>query len=113
MSGFRTHFGWDCEAGDENCVEATQSQIDREIGLVNSLFGAGAAVGALLAPTVFNSYGRKLTLSAGALLFTIGAAFQAGASSIMMLIIPRLLSGAGIGVLSMCSPVYKIGRAHV
>merc|ERR1712157_177682 len=106
MDGFRTHFGWTCAADDVACVPATQKQEDIEKGLINGLFGAGAALGALFAPTVFNSYGRKLTLSVGAIVFTIGAALQAGAINMMMLIIPRLLSGAGIGVLSMCSPVY-------
>lgn len=38
--------------------------------------------------------------------FVIGATLQAAAVSMLMLQIPRLLSGAGIGALSMCSPVY-------
>jgi len=106
MEGFRTHFGWSCATEDLACVPATQNQEDIEKGLINGLFGAGAALGALLAPSVFNSYGRKPTLVLGAIVFTIGAALQAGAVNMLMLIIPRLLSGAGIGVLSMCSPVY-------
>jgi len=56
--------------------------------------------------TSFNGYGRKPTLFVGALLFTIGAALQAGATTMLMLIIPRLISGFGIGMLSMCSPIY-------
>lgn len=106
MEGFRTHFGWSCATDDLACVPATQHQEDIETGLINGLFGAGAALGALLAPSVFNSYGRKPTLTLGAIVFTIGAALQAGAVNTMMLIIPRLLSGAGIGMLSMCAPVY-------
>jgi MFS family permease len=42
----------------------------------------------------------------GAITFTIGAAIQAAAVDMLMLCIPRLLSGFGIGMLSMCSPVY-------
>ncbi len=42
----------------------------------------------------------------GAITFTIGAAIQAAAVDMPMLYIPRLLSGFGIGMLSMCSPVY-------
>lgn len=106
MTGFREHFGWDCAPDDAGCVPATQNQIDVDQGLINGLFGAGAAIGALVAPTTFNGFGRKPTLMIGALLFTIGAALQAGAVNMMMLYIPRLLSGAGIGFLSMCSPVY-------
>jgi len=106
MEGFRIHFGWDCPVGDTECVPATHNQEDTDKGLINGLFGAGAAFGALFAPTIFNSHGRKLTLGIGAILFTIGAALQAGATCMMMLYIPRLLSGAGIGMLSMSSPVY-------
>ena len=42
----------------------------------------------------------------GAITFTIGAAIQAAAVDMPMLYIPRILSGFGIGMLSMCSPVY-------
>lgn len=106
MEGFQEHFGWSCPAEELDCVAKTQSQIDADQGLINGLFGAGAAFGALFAPTIFNGYGRKPTLFVGALLFTIGAALQAGATTMLMLIIPRLISGFGIGMLSMCSPVY-------
>lgn len=97
MDGFKEHFGWDT---------ADQSTIDTEKGLINGLFGAGAAFGALFAPYLFNNKGRKPTMSCGAVFFTIGAALQAAAVSMPMLYIPRLLSGAGIGMLAMCSPVY-------
>ena len=70
------------------------------------LFGTGAAIGALCAPLLFSSRGRKPTMCWGAIAFTIGAALQAAAVSMPMLYIPRLLSGFGIGMLSMCSPVY-------
>lgn len=91
------HFGWDT---------ASQRQIDIETGLINGLFGIGAAIGALCAPFLFNTKGRKPTMTCGAICFTIGAAIQCAAVSMPMLYIPRLLSGAGIGMLSMCSPVY-------
>ena len=64
--------------------------------------------------TSFNGYGRKPTLFVGALLFTIGAALQAGATTMLILIIPRLISGFGIGMLCMCSSVYiaELAPAH-
>jgi len=106
MEGFRIHFGWDCAPDDVECVPKTQSQIDTETGLINGLFGAGAAIGALCAPMIFNNKGRKPTLSVGAVMFTIGAALQGFAVNMPMLYIPRLLSGFGIGMISMCSPIY-------
>ena len=64
-------------------------------GLINGLFGAGAALGALAAPLLFNRRGRKPTMAWGAVFFTIGAALQMSAVSMPMLYIPRLLSGGG------------------
>lgn len=42
----------DCAADDPSCVPKTQSQIDIDEGLINGLFGVGAAIGALFAPTM-------------------------------------------------------------
>lgn len=106
MEGFKQHFGWECAPEDTECTPATQSKIDTETGLINALFGVGAALGALFAPRMFNHKGRRTTMSTGAICFTIGAAVQAAAVSMPMLYVPRLLSGFGIGMLSMCSPVY-------
>ncbi|KAG7344367.1 sugar transporter [Nitzschia inconspicua] len=106
MDGFRLYFGWDCPEGDDTCVPATESQIDTDQGLVNGLFGAGAAIGAIVAPKLFDSYGRKVTMYTASWTFVIGATLQAAAVNMTMLQVPRLLSGAGIGALSMCSPVY-------
>jgi MFS family permease len=89
-----------------DCIPKSQRQIDIETGLINGLFGVGAAFGALFAPMIFNTKGRKLTMTVGAIFFTIGATLQAAAVNMPMLYIPRLLSGFGIGMLSMCSPVY-------
>jgi hypothetical protein len=44
MEAFRLYFGWDCPEGDEACVPASQSKIDTDQGLINGLFGAGAAM---------------------------------------------------------------------
>lgn len=62
--------------------------------------------GAIVAPKLFDNLGRKFTMYAASWLFIVGAALQAGAVNMLMLQIPRLLSGSGIGMLSMCSPVY-------
>lgn len=106
MTGFKEHFNWACPPDDSTCVPVDQAQQDREAGLINGLFGTGAAFGALFAPFIFNGYGRRPTMFIGALVFTIGAALQASAVNMVMLYVPRLLSGFGIGMLSMCSPVY-------
>ena len=83
--------------------------------MVTGLFAVGAAIGALFAPYLFNNYGRKPTMWWGAFIFTVGASLQAAAVNMTMLLVPRLLSGAGIGMLSMCSPVYieELAPEHV
>lgn len=62
--------------------------------------------GAIVAPKIFDTFGRKVTMYTAAWTFILGAALQASATNMLMLQIPRLFSGAGIGALSMCSPVY-------
>jgi len=106
MDGFKIHFGWECADDDPDCVPATDDEINKDQGLINGLFGTGAAIGAMVAPKVFDAFGRKITMYSASVLFIIGAALQAGAVNMNMLTIPRLLSGGGIGMLSMCSPVY-------
>jgi hypothetical protein len=44
MEGFRLQFGWDCSPDDTACVPATESEINADQGLINGLFGAGAAM---------------------------------------------------------------------
>lgn len=106
MTGFKIHFGWECAPDDPDCVPATTEEITRDQGLINGLFGVGAALGAIAAPKLFDTLGRKFTMYTASWIFIIGASLQAAAVNMLMLQIPRLLSGAGIGMLSMCSPVY-------
>jgi MFS transporter, SP family, sugar:H+ symporter len=60
----------------------------------------------MVAPVLFDKCGRKFCMYVAAWTFIVGAALQASAVTMPMLYIPRLLSGGGIGALSMCSPVY-------
>lgn len=69
--------------------------------------------GAIIAPFVFDKMGRKICMYGASWIFIVGAALQAAAITMPMLYIPRLLSGAGIGALSMCSPVYIAELAPV
>ena len=44
MDGFKIHFGWECVPDDLDCVPAPESEINKDQGLINGLFGAGAAL---------------------------------------------------------------------
>jgi MFS family permease len=60
----------------------------------------------MIAPPLFDKLGRKFVMYAAAWTFILGAVLQAAAVNMIMLQIPRLVAGVGIGALSMCSPVY-------
>ena len=87
MDGFRLHFGWDCAEGDTACVPASQDEIDRDQGVINGLFGAGATVGAVATPWVFDRFGRKRSLFTSSWIFIFGAAIQGGAVNVSAFIV--------------------------
>ncbi|GKY92305.1 glucose import [Mayamaea pseudoterrestris] len=115
MKGFRVHFGWDCDPSDTSCVPATQREIDRDQGMINGMFGLGATIGAISAPWVADKFGRRPCLLVASIMFTLGAALQAGAVTMTMMWVARVIAGFGIGGLSMCSPVYiaELAPEHV
>ncbi|KAL3929314.1 MAG: hypothetical protein SGARI_004783 [Bacillariaceae sp.] len=125
MDGFKIHFGWECAPDDLDCTPASDDEIATDKGLINGLFEVVCLSlrrhsdisslffsppshhsGAMVAPLLFDKLGRKFVMYSAAWIFILGAALQAAAVNMLMLQIPRLLSGGGIGMLSMCSPVY-------
>lgn len=104
MPGFQQHVGW-CEGGSSNCTAAQLHEINRDQGLINGLFCAGASLGAVLSPWVADTFGRRTCMFAAALV-TLGSTLQASATTIAILQGARFVSGMGIGSLSMCAPVY-------
>ncbi|KZZ95573.1 General substrate transporter [Ascosphaera apis ARSEF 7405] len=82
------------------------------VGALNSTFSGGAAVGALVAGTLADMFGRKYTIQIGATIATIGAILQAAAVKLSMLLVGRIISGLAIGSLSMVIPVYQTECAH-
>ena len=55
-----------------------------------------------------DAWGRKKSMMFGAACGVIGAALQAGAVSVAMLIVGRLVIGFAIGILTMVVPVYQV-----
>jgi sugar porter (SP) family MFS transporter len=66
----------------------------------------GCAVGALVAGTLSDRFGRKKTMILTAILFTIGGLGQAIAPELITMTVFRILCGMGIGMASMLSPMY-------
>ena len=106
MDGFRHHFKWECPEDAIDCTDASDGTIDRDKGLINGLFGVGATVGALINSYVAEKLGRRPCLSISAVVFIIGASIQTYAPLMWVMWLGRVFSGMGIGMLSMCAPVY-------
>ena len=66
----------------------------------------GAAAGALAAGRVADRYGRLPAMRAAAVLFLIGAVGSGLASSLVMLVVFRVIGGVAVGVASVIAPTY-------
>ncbi|KDE04733.1 hypothetical protein MVLG_04872 [Microbotryum lychnidis-dioicae p1A1 Lamole] len=78
-----------------------------ELATMVAILEIGALITSLLAGRVGDIFGRRLTLLAGALIFTTGGAFQSFATGFKVMVFGRILSGFGVGFLSMIVPVYQ------
>jgi sugar porter (SP) family MFS transporter len=74
--------------------------------LVAGIVLVGAVLGAIVAGTLSDRFGRRLVILVTALAFVIGALLSAFAGSVTMLLEGRLLIGIAIGVASMLTPLY-------
>ncbi|GAA5879187.1 hypothetical protein JCM3774_002105 [Rhodotorula dairenensis] len=83
-------------------------QPDRvELATMVSILEIGAFITSLLAGRVGDIFGRRATIFAGACIFTLGGLFQAFATGFRVMVFGRIVSGFGVGFLSMCVPVYQ------
>ncbi|KAL0929487.1 uncharacterized protein CTRU02_215653 [Colletotrichum truncatum] len=76
------------------------------IGTINALFFSGAVIGACSIGPLADRYGRRKSLVLGALVSAFGAALTAGSQSVSMLLVARIIQGAGLGSLACLSPTY-------
>jgi MFS transporter, SP family, galactose:H+ symporter len=76
------------------------------VEVVTSWVTLGALFGALVGGELADSMGRKRTVLIAGVLFTLGAAVQAFAPATMVLVVGRLIIGAGVGVAAVAAPLY-------
>ncbi|MCJ1303517.1 hypothetical protein MMC08_006327 [Hypocenomyce scalaris] len=67
---------------------------------INAIFLVGAALGALLALMVGNRLGRRWTIFLGCVIAGIGAIVQGTPTKVAQLLVGRIISGVGVGVLT-------------
>ncbi|SCU81650.1 LAME_0B08020g1_1 [Lachancea meyersii CBS 8951] len=78
-----------------------------ETSLITSILSAGTFCGAIFAPLVSDTLGRRLGLLISTVIFTVGVILQVAASEQNLLIVGRVIAGLGVGVLSAIVPLYQ------
>ncbi|SJX60782.1 related to sugar transport protein [Sporisorium reilianum f. sp. reilianum] len=78
-----------------------------EIGTLVASLELGALVTSLACGRLADIFGRKSTLFWGAVIFSVGGAIQTLTSGYDTMLIGRVISGLGVGVLSMIVPTYQ------
>jgi sugar porter (SP) family MFS transporter len=79
---------------------------EQQNSLVNSAMPLGAIAGALLISPCNEFFGRRWAILISCILYTIGGALCAGAMNFAMIVVARLILGAGVGLEGGTVPVY-------
>lgn len=77
------------------------------LGTMVAILEIGALISSLSVGRLGDMWGRKRTIFYGAIIFTLGGLFQTCAFAFWMLIVGRIISGLGVGMLSTIVPVYQ------
>ncbi|KAJ7125692.1 general substrate transporter [Mycena crocata] len=78
-----------------------------EIGMMVAVLEIGAFFTSIAAGRVGDIIGRKGTLFIGAIIFTIGGAVQTFTVGFWSMVVGRIISGCGVGLLSTIVPIYQ------
>jgi sugar porter (SP) family MFS transporter len=78
-----------------------------KIGTMVAVLELGALATSIAAGRVGDILGRKGTLFIGAVVFTVGGAIQTFTNGFFVMIIGRVVSGFGVGLLSTIVPIYQ------
>ncbi|KAJ1924836.1 hypothetical protein IWQ60_004945 [Tieghemiomyces parasiticus] len=76
-------------------------------GTIVAMLTLGCFLGSLASGYLADRIGRKFSIVLGSAVFIVGAALQTAALNTAMLIVGRIVAGLGIGVLSMCVPLFQ------
>jgi SP family sugar:H+ symporter-like MFS transporter len=101
-------FGYDSAVinGAVKAITAHFSASPAVLGFTVSSALLGAAAGALTTGRLADRYGRLLAMRVAAVLFLIGAVGSALASSLVMLVVFRVIGGVAVGMASVIAPTY-------
>jgi len=93
--------GEDCKVGECSLVLT-----DTQLAFFGAVINVGAMFGATIGGTLADRVGRANTLGLASLPFLIGYTLIGLADGYGMLLLGRLLTGIGVGVVSLTTPVY-------
>lgn len=104
-------FGFDVAVinGAIGAVSGAETGFDLDAwatGLVVSIVSLGAAVGAALAGSAANRYGRVKVMVTAAILFAVSALMSGLSFSTTALVLWRLVGGFGVGISAVIAPAY-------
>ncbi|KAI9836287.1 MAG: hypothetical protein M1819_001624 [Sarea resinae] len=98
---------------DQSLISGANLYLPKDLGLsssqsslVNSGMPLGAVAGALLLSPTNEFLGRRMAIIVSCILYTIGAGLEAGAVTFGMMMVGRLILGAGVGLEGGTVPVY-------
>ncbi|KAI5123777.1 hypothetical protein M0805_000366 [Coniferiporia weirii] len=78
-----------------------------QLGTMVAILEIGALITSIASGRIGDIIGRKMTLFWGAMVFTLGGAIQTFTNGFYMMIVGRLVSGFGVGLLSTIVPIYQ------
>ncbi|CUM57307.1 unnamed protein product [Debaryomyces fabryi] len=79
-----------------------------ERALITAILSLGTFFGALVAPLISDTWGRKFSIIvSSAIIFNVGNILQVSSTEVVLLCIGRAVSGLSVGILSAIVPLYQ------
>lgn len=79
-----------------------------ERALITAILSLGTFFGALIAPLISDTWGRKFSIIvSSAIIFNVGNILQVSSTEVVLLCVGRAVSGLSVGILSAIVPLYQ------
>ena len=72
----------------------------RDQSLTTSILSCGTFFGAIVAGDVADFIGRRMTIITGCMVFTVGCILETASTGLALMVVGRLIAGAGVGFIS-------------